>query len=149
MTKSSTGIWMVGAFPKYLENKSALIVALINISRKSGRFGRGSRNIIKRKSSFIPLSWISSTNKWLTPVKLGSWTYTNHETNIINETLYWNSINNKNWLMIKIPVFEAALLLCRTAILFVQTALTPNESDNRQFHRDFLLFHWIYEQQQI
>lgn len=72
--KYSTGIWIVGAFPKYLENKSALMVALIRTRRRSGRRGRRSCKIIKRKSSFIPLSWISSTNKWLTPVKSGSWT---------------------------------------------------------------------------
>lgn len=69
-----TGIWIVGAFPKYFENRSALIVALIRISRRSGRRGRTSRNIINRKSSFMPLSWISSTSKWVIPVKYGSCT---------------------------------------------------------------------------
>jgi len=47
---------IVGAFAKYLENKSALIVALIRMRRKSGRRGRRSRKIIIKKSSFMPLS---------------------------------------------------------------------------------------------
>lgn len=51
-----TGMCMVGAFPKYSENRLALMVALIRIRRKSGRRGRRSRKIIKRKSSFIPRS---------------------------------------------------------------------------------------------
>jgi len=51
-----TGMCIVGAFAKYLENKSALIVALIKMRRKSGRRGRRSRKIIIKKSSFMPLS---------------------------------------------------------------------------------------------
>lgn len=74
MKHYSTGMCITGASPKYLENSSAFIVALISTRRRSGRLGRRSRSIMMRKSSFMPRSWISSTSKWLTPINSGSWT---------------------------------------------------------------------------
>lgn len=59
--RTHTGMFIMGASPKYDENNFALNVALMRIKRRSGLRGSTSRMIIRRKSSFIPRSWISST----------------------------------------------------------------------------------------
>lgn len=51
--------------PKYLEKASALSVALMRMSLRSGRFCRMSRRIMMRKSDSRSLSCISSSIIWL------------------------------------------------------------------------------------
>ena len=60
------GTWSVGAPSKYPANFSASSVADMRTSFRSGRSRIRFRRTTRRKSSFMPRSWISSTKTWLT-----------------------------------------------------------------------------------